>query len=376
MSDLNISESLTFSQPIKQQDGVLNWVSFKSSSGLGAEYGPGDNASFKISSSTQYWIPQRSYIKYTLTPTATGQLNPSGGTSVFSSIQTSLGGLMLPLSRNFAIQNSIKNNSSTNEKKNILTKFQAFTDNGTGLATTAATPIPIVTEMLMPFKITSNQYVPLSFLTGGVQMYFNMSAETQVVTAGTYKISNFEIICCLLTPTPMYMNEVSEALAAGQTMKMQIELFKSFSNITTKASETSIQIQTGYLGSINSVFLSLRSDNSFSSQEGIASFNIDMDGVRYPLNVDVASGGSAFYQTLAGYNTDIGSISVPNDSQKFYSVPFKSNDMPGSGLPSQNGQINLNLKTNALTNTKLETIIHYDGEIVISQSAVLLRVDI
>lgn len=88
--DLNVNTSLTYSQPESLQDGSINFVRFIPPA---SSYNAGDSISVKISSSNQFMCLQRSYMKFTITPSATGTLNPLGAVSVFNQVSDQLGGL-------------------------------------------------------------------------------------------------------------------------------------------------------------------------------------------------------------------------------------------------------------------------------------------
>lgn len=377
--DLNYSSSLSYLPPVKQVDGDIQYVSFKSQSGLGASYGPSDSIAVKLSSSSQFLIPQRSYCKFTIIPTAATTLSPYGGTSVFSSIQDNISGLALPIARNWHIQNSIKNSVTTNERKAIIGKYERWTGTNTGVSTTALTPIDIVCPMLSSIDFSEGNAIPLALLNGGMTQYYNLNASGAVVLTGSYTVTNFEIVACLLTPVQSYLDLASQKLAGGSFMTLPIQLFKSYTDALSQGSTSqTVQVNCGYLGSINSIVLSQRKSQTvaiFNGASKITSFNVDLDGRKYPLNKDIVGEGESFYMTLSSMNTELSSLSLPDPTQQFQYLSLKSNDTV-SGVSSNNGQINLNLQLTANDAPFLETIVTYDAQIIISQNAVLLKIDV
>ena len=67
---LNISDSLTYTQPEGLLDGKINYIKFVPQ---GANsYGPSETIEVKLSSNTDFMVLDRSYIKFTLSTSATG----------------------------------------------------------------------------------------------------------------------------------------------------------------------------------------------------------------------------------------------------------------------------------------------------------------
>lgn len=113
--------------------------------------------------------------------------------------------------------------------------------------------------------------------------------------------------------------------------------------------------------------------------EDLQSFFINLDGQRYPMNKAVSTGVEAFYQTLAGYNTGISTLSVPDANQSFQHYSFKTNSEFSSGVPTANGVVELALDFTGSTpvaGSTIETIISYDALLVVSQNSCSLIVDV
>ena len=139
---LNISNSLTYTQPEGLLDGDIQFVSYKPQ---GANtYGPSETINVKLSSNTDFMVLHRSYIKFNLACSTTGSLSVNGGSAVVNQITDNIGGCVLPVRRNVHIQNGIKLQSGTSERKTIGTYAQSSTFGAsTGLAVTAATNLTV-----------------------------------------------------------------------------------------------------------------------------------------------------------------------------------------------------------------------------------------
>ena len=223
---LNISNSLTYTQPEGLLDGDIQFVSYKPQ---GANtYGPSETINVKLSSNTDFMVLDRSYIKFTLTPSATGTLNVNGGSSVINQITDNIGGCVLPVKRNVHISNGIKLQSSTSERKSIDTYCQkAVFTSGTGYALTAATAETICIPFMSSFE--TDKIIPLAVLNSWEQS-FTLNPASTVVSTGVYTVSNFEIVACLLTPSQMYLNELGNGLNSGSTLKIGVKVTNSITS--------------------------------------------------------------------------------------------------------------------------------------------------
>lgn len=111
----------------------------------------------------------------------------------------------------------------------------------------------------------------------------------------------------MITPTKAYLSEVARGISGGAALKLPVQLFKSITTSLSSSTSQTVGLNVGYLGSINSVTLSLRT-SAFTSSTLMTDFFIDFDGLRYPLNKSIVGPGEQFYQALASYNTGIATI--------------------------------------------------------------------
>ena len=250
---LNISNSLTYTQPESVLDGKINYVSYKPQ---GANsYSASETITVKLSSNTDFLIPDRSYVKFTLATSTTGTLSVNGGSACISSIVDNFGGAVLPIARNVHIKQGVKLQSGTSERKAIDTYAQSCTfDSATGLAVTAATSLTICMPFMSSFE--TDKILPLAILNGFEQS-ITLNPASAVVSAGTYTISNFEIVAACLTPTQQYLQELAQGLNNGSTLLLiylQLvyhTLHKLLINILLKLMVNSLVVLLLAMGSLN-----------------------------------------------------------------------------------------------------------------------------
>jgi len=375
MTDLNIHPSLTFAAPTLLSDGDINFVKFTA---IGSNvFNPSDNVTVKVASNNEFLCLDRSYIKFRVTFDTTGTVNPQGLSAVFNSCQDTVSGMQMPIARNWHIKNKITLVTDSKERQSISNLTEGFTTGtATGGACTAATYVDVV--MPVPTTLaTSDKYLPLAFMNAGLQFSWQLNAANQVVSVGSYIITNFEVVACLITPPNSYLEEIAKGLAGGSALKIPLTLTKSIT-AQPSAGVTSqvITLQTGYLGSINSVTLVEKAAVSpMVNQDGISSFFISLDGSRYPRNKSVTGASESIYQILAGYSTSLASITLPDAFSRFKQYSFKSNGQFSSGAVSANGTLELNIEFTTVPST-IEAIISYDSLLLMSQNSALLVNDV
>ena len=368
---LNISNSLTYTQPESVLDGKINYVSYKPQ---GANsYSASETITVKLSSNTDFLVPDRSYIKFTLATSATGTLSVNGGTAVINSIVDNFGGAVLPIARNVHIKQGVKLQSGTSERKAIDTYCQSATfGSGSGLAVTAASSLTICMPFMSSFE--TDKVIPLAVLNGWEQTV-TLNPASAVVSAGTYTVSNFEVVAAMLTPTQLYLEQIAQGLNNGSTLKIPIQLSNSITSQVTSALTQNILVNCGYLSSMNQVTF-VAKESALANSSKVSSWYVMVDSKRYPVNKEVAGAVESVYQTLAGYSTDISSISLPHSTQTFNQYTFKSNGSFSSGISTANGMVELVLSFSSTPTGTIETIISYDAYLEIGRNAVILHTDV
>lgn len=368
---LNINNSLTYSLPQSMLDGDVTFTSFKPSSGPGL-FLPNDTISVKLSSNTDFFVPERSYIKFNLRTTAIGNLSVNGAYQVIQNITDNIGGSVI-LARNVHHRNGVKLQTATSEKKAIDT-FAAgciFTS-GTGLAVTASTDLVVC----IPFQsaIDTSKIIPLSVING-YEISYALNPAANVVSAGTYDVRNFEIIACLLTPNQKYLEELSRGLMSGSSMKIPVELSTSTTISVSSALVQNLIVNTGYLGSLNTLTF-VHKESALANAAKVSSYFVLLDSQRYPRNKEIVGLAEQYYQALAGYSTHISTLSVPDTTQTFNHYSWKSNEEFASGVPCANGALELALTFSSTPTGFVEVITSYDAYLDISRNAVTLITDV
>lgn len=368
---LNISNSLTYTQPESLLDGKISHVSYKPQ---GANsYSASETISVKLSSNTDFLIPSRSYVKFTLATSTTGTLSVNGGSSCINSVVDNIGGCVTPISRNFHIQQGVKLQSSTSERKAIDTYCQNATfSSTTGSAVTAATSLTICMPFISSFE--TDKIIPLAILNGWEQT-ITLNPATAVVSAGTYTVSNYEVVACLLTPTQQYLNELASGLNNGSTLKLPIQLSTTITSPVTSALSQNILINSGYYSSMNSVTF-VHKETPLANSSKVSSWYVMVDSARYPKNKTIAGAVESVYSTLSGYATDISSISVPLATQTFNQYTFKTNSEFSSGIATSNGLVELVVDFLDTPTGTIETIVNYDAYLEIGRNNVILVTEV
>jgi len=375
MTDLNIHPSLTFSAPVLLADGDVNFVKFTP---LGSNvFNQNDNITIKLASNNELLVLDRSYLKFNIQLDTAGTLSPQGVSAIFSSISDTVSGMQLPIQRNANITAKVALSTDSNERKALTGVCELYTQ---GSATGQANTIAQVFTVTMPVPTSlssSEKYIPLCFMNAGHQVSYQLAPASQVCSLGSYQITNVELVACMVQPPNSYLEEVARGLAAGNSLKLPLNLTKSIT-VQPSAGITSqvINLQVGYLGSINSITLVEKNAGApMINQDGISSFFTTVDGARFPRNKSVASTSESLYQILAGYSTKLSSISLPDIYSRFKQYTWKSNGMFSSGVPSANGTIEISLEFSSVPST-LECIINYDAMLLISANSSLLVTDI
>jgi len=393
---LEIDNSLTYSYPVDIVSGDISFVSFKSDA---VSYSPGQTASFNLRSNNEFMILDRSYIKFDITETGTTgtSLSCMGSSAIFKTVSDNLSGLQLPQLSDWNVLNSVNLSTDTAERKSVTTRCEAtgtYAAPGTALA---ATTINVARSVVMPIPTTLSsisQVFPLALLSGGYRIDYQLEDYLKVFVGyvgNSYTITNFEIVGCMLKAPDAYLKEVSQGLAAGNSLKIPLQLTKNFTNLLSIATEQSINLSPGYLSSMNSLTnvyrttatVNAASTDSFKSTVAkVKNFYMNVDSARYPRNKPINIKNSAgnedpefIYQLLASQNTSVALIEAPKAAiSDVLHFSWKSNSSFNSGIPLNNGKISLEMQFSAApaVNDILCSFIDYDCYLTISLSDVTL----
>ena len=238
---LELDESLTYSTPPDVVMGDINYVSFKSDS---PSYTPGQTVNFNIRSNNEFMILDRSYLKFSYAETTgtTGcTLSSMGAGSFISQISDTLSGLQLPVQQNANVIKAISLSNDTASRKSITTRCEfsgTYAAPGTAIATqtlgtyrTAIMPVPTTLA-------STTNVIPVCFLNGGWNISYLLE---QYLTAyigysgNSYTIQNMEIVGAMLKAPDSYLGEVQKTLSAGNSLKIPLQLTKTYNNLLSTA---------------------------------------------------------------------------------------------------------------------------------------------
>jgi hypothetical protein len=387
-----INDSLTYAAPDRVIDGDISWVSFKPTS-IGT-YLPGQSIDFKLRSNNEFVVLDRSYIKFTYAEsgsvTTGSALCTAGASAFFSQVTDTVSGLQLPLCKNWNVQNAMKLATDTTSRQTITTRCEYY-----GAA--AASPTTTARTVCMPIPTTlasSTKIIPLAVLQGGWSLNYQLApyltAYNSANASNSYGITNMEIVCCMIKPTDAYLGELSSALSRGGSLKLPLELTKNITQSLTTATTQSIRLQTGFLGSVNSIFCTYRpltdvnvvsKDSMKSTMAKVSEFYLNVNSQRYPRNTAIGvSTPEYLYQLLAGYNTSLSVLSVPaaQATADIIKYSWKTNQEFSSGIPLNDGQIGVELSFSSApaSGDYFDAFINYDALLVIGQSDVQLQLNV
>lgn len=364
MSTLN--SALSYSQPEEIVTGTYNFVSYKTQK---TSYGASENFSIKLSSNSQFLDLGRSYMKFDLSTSTTGNLAPQGASAVFASLQDTVSGASAPICQNYNVMRNVQLQSSTLERKEIQKKCEQWTTSTSGNAVTSAFSKTIC--MPVPTSIVTDKFIPLALFNAGWSIDYATAVDSAVVSSGTYQISNVEVVGCLVTPSADYLQRVSSGLANGEILKLPLKLYKSIPLAVGASTTQTLQINCGYLSSLNSLSLVHKSSAAARvNLKELANFYLQVDGMRYPTNkvIDCTNSVETVYQTIASGSTQNNSFVPADDTQSFVHYNWASEGFSG-GIASSNGSVQLEttFTSTPTANSILIAFIAHDSLLLVGQ---------
>ena len=363
---MSLNSALSYSQPEEIVTGTYNFVSYKTQK---TSYGASENFSIKLSSNSQFLDLSKSYMKLDLATSTSGNLAPQGASAVFASLQDTVSGLSLPICQNWNVMRNVQLQSSTYERKKIQETCEQWTGTGTGVAVSSEFSKSIC--MPIPTSVVTDRFIPLCLFNSGHEISYSTAIDSAVVTAGTYTISNIEIVCALVTPTADYLQRVSGGIASGEILKLPLKLYKSLPIAVGAATTQTLTVNCGYLSSLNSLTLVHKATAaSRVNLQEIKDFYIQIDGQRFPTNktIDCANSVESVYQTIASGSTSNNAFVPANSNQTFVHFNWASEGFSG-GIATSNGSIQLetNWSSTPTSNSILFTFVSHDSLLLVGQ---------
>ncbi|KAJ3317598.1 hypothetical protein HDV06_001361 [Boothiomyces sp. JEL0866] len=337
MADLNNHPSLTYLAPPLMESGNINYASFKPISG--GTFNPGETCTVKLTSTTDFFVPERSYMKFTFTPSASANLNPMGASSIIHSVQEQWSGYTMPQFQNYNTQNQIRLNT----------------------ATVTAQDYQIVMPVPSGVEIVDGTYIPLLALNG---LEYNFTFEavlTRVLDAAA-----------LVTPPADYINELTDGLRNGVALKIGASLYRSYNVQLSSATNQDILLNTDFYDSLNTISAITHDTASgfFNNSSIVNDFFVTVDSKVYPRNKHITSSQEIIYQQLCSTNTVYSNMNL--SPQPFQHYSWKTG-LFNTGIKTSNGSITINTAYGSTpTGATTTFILSFDALILISENGVTL----
>ncbi|KAJ3316935.1 hypothetical protein HDV06_002538 [Boothiomyces sp. JEL0866] len=374
MRQLNIHPSMTYRAPDVLESGTIQYVSFKSLTG--GPFNPNDSVTIRLSSNSELFVPERSYLKFSLNPSvnSSNPLNPAGASSVIQTVTEFHGGLQLPVFKNYNTANSVKLFTATTERQGTQKFCELFSGDTTGSSLTQSS-YTVCMSVPSGVELTNNSYLPLCALNSGIQYIYTLAPAATVVSSGTYTISNVELVACLVTPPSSYLSQLSDGLSKGSALKIPCTMYKTINMTLTSATNQELVIQTGYYDSVNSIAAITHdtASGTFNNFNIVSDFYVNVNGSRYPRNKLVISPQEIIYEQLAATNSVYSTMSQSVQPFQFFS--FKASPSFGTGIPTSNGIMSINTDYSSGPSGAVTTyVLSYDAIINVGQNGITLQV--
>lgn len=401
---LQIANNMTYSSPQREVSGETSYVSFRP---VGSQFGPGQSVEIKLSSTNQYLSIDKSYLKFTFKEIGTvftgsiALLNTIGATAFISSVSDTVSGLQLPPINRYNVMKALKLNTDTAERKAINQRLSLYGSstivqptNAAGVGRTVCIPMPTCLS-------SSEKLLPLCHLQGGHTVSYQLETYARVFqntlgTSSTYIIEDIQLVACLVKPSDAYLMEVNRALANGATLQIPLQIPRNISNQLAASTSQTIRLQTGFLGSLNSLSFVYRPTANFNkvatdnvngfltTTANIREYFINLNGQRYPRNKSIGVFNTVadpenLIQLLAAFSTETSFLNPPVETTEgFCHYSFKSNGTFSSGVPISDGVLSIELTTVIAPNPNdvLDVFFEYDSVLSIGANSVQLTTDV
>ncbi|KAJ3268497.1 hypothetical protein HDV01_002700, partial [Terramyces sp. JEL0728] len=262
-----------------------------------------------------------------------------GATMVISQITEQYAGSLIPVSTNWNVVNAIKNYTADETRKKVLTVGEYFTNDTTGTLMVNSS-YDVVTPMPLGLNWNASDIV-LCGMNGGLQLTYGLDKASNVLTTGTFTITNVELVCRLITPSVQELQQLDSALRNGSQLKIETKLYKCVPMALTSATSQDLLINTTYLGSLNSIAMVTHDTASgfFNNSNIVKDWYININGLRYPQNKAITAGAETLYQLLSSQNALNSKLNYSVQPFQYYS--WCSSGAFASGIPSNNSQLDV-----------------------------------
>lgn len=396
----NLPSALLYSAPEKTISGTTNWVSFKPLNRSSFE--PTQTMNIRVSSLTDFLVPERSYLKYTLkvqaaATSASSYITSLGGASVISSVKSTVGGREIENIEeyNTYISNIYKRAPET--QKNLLKTLELYGDASVLSSANGQANGYTICHALRNVVFEGNpQYWGLPYIRGGLEIEIKLEDLTKVCASAAptgYTVENVELVCCMLKPSSDYLKQFQSKLASGSKATMPLQVIRQTSVSTAGVADAENILQIGFYKSLRNVSIIGRTDATLSTKTtdafandsllGLQEFSFRSGSERFPKNFQVKCGNDnsvgaispenimmslcSLDNTFAGFN----STGVAN-TDAFVHFDFSSDSSFSSGIPVEDGTIVYQQKYSSAPSTtnKLSMFFGVEGKLEMSYDGI------
>ena len=370
MSEFKLPDQLLYSKPTQTIDGNINWVSFTPVSG--STFTDGNSFKVRVSSTNEFLVVQRSYLKYTLKLTGVTQATTAsvttklGGASALRRVVTNVGGVQVEDIDNYNTYVSTIYKRLPTSQQNFLKQVEGYQNQDICCSTaTLASNGRTVCHALRTSIMECDQYLPLPFLQGGLEMEFTVETLNNIIATSAsgatgVSVSNVEFVACMIKPSDGYLKQFQGTLASGK--KGSITMVKT-RNVRLNPSALTDQeqsLQIGFLRSLRSVLGITRKSTSWLSATTdsfeldtanlMSSYYFKVGSDRYPRNkvINTNNGTSGtvdaepLMQSICALDNSyahFNAVDVTANTANYIYFNWASSPAIGSGIPVEDGKI-------------------------------------
>ena len=332
---------------------------------------------------------------------STAIISAQGASAVLQRITTSVSGRSIEDINNYNSYCSALYKRLPDTEQNFLKEVELYTNQAQlSASANAASNGYTVCHAMRNALFESDQMIPLPFIAGGISIEVELAPVNKLLAATSsgatgYTVSGVELVACMVKPSDSYLKSFQQTLLAGREGVIPITTIRNFrvSPSTTTADQT-IPVSVGFHRSVRSFLATQKltsNINSSSADEfaletlnGLKEYYVQIGSRRFPRNYTIktqnstASGAPTaehYMQALCSLDNtwphmNAVAHSGTNTGQFIY-YGFSSNRGFGSGEPSEDGQIILNLTYNSAPSAAyMDLFLHIDGVLKIGASDV------
>ena len=267
-------------------------------------------------------------------------------------------------------------------------------------SSTAAANGYTVCHALRTALCESDQYIPLPFIAGGVSIEAELAPVNKLLVATSsgatgYTISAVEFVACMVKPSDSYLKTFQQSLLSGREATVPMTTIRNYRIAPSTASaDQTIPVSCGFHRSVRSMLAtqkltsninnSAADEFSLETLNGLKEYYVQVGSRRFPRNFTIktqnasASGAPTaehYMQALCSLDNTFSQMNAVDhagtNTGQFIYYQWASNRGFGTGEPSEDGQITLNLNYNSAPSASyMDLFLHIDGVLKIGASDV------